>query len=483
MDKQSYVNRLIVSKGFDLSSISKESLDAFVSKEEVFEAIESIFKTQDIIMGKWEINTYIINFQNFTMALSNGTEGEKYQNSFQSDFFSNNNISQYEFENLNDIGLLYNKEQCTIEGVPKNSGDFKIILKFKVKGESDSSEMHTKILNLIINPDPKSLWKNIESDKSAIFWKEDNKSYAGKFGKTSIVVSSKRGRSHQNVGSFRDDDYAFKHFKNEDWSVLAVSDGAGSASLSRKGSEVACSEIISYFEKHIFKMDELKPFEKKIKEFSKSKDEKLLEEAKNDSKQILYKATVHVNKILSELAENTFNENPELFNNSKAKSHLEYFHSTLIFTVFKKFDIGYIFLTFGVGDCPIGIVNKNNESKLLNWLDVGEFGGGTRFITQNDIFHSNERPMSTRFNFHIQKDFSYLFMMTDGIYDAKFVVEANLEKDEKWVEFINDLKGSNDDGIVLDFSTDYKKAEKQINQWMDFWSKGNHDDRTLAIIY
>ena len=30
-----------------------------------------------------------------------------------------------------------------------------------------------------------------------------------------IVISSKRGRSHKNVGSFRDDDFAYKHFENK----------------------------------------------------------------------------------------------------------------------------------------------------------------------------------------------------------------------------------------------------------------------------
>jgi hypothetical protein len=71
---------------------------------------------------------------------------------------------------------------------------------------------------------------------------------------------------------------------------------------------------------------------------------------------------------------------------------------------------------------------EQTETTLLNWLDVGEHGGGTRFITQPDIFHKQRKAIATRFNFKIFPDFSYLFLMTDGIYDAKFVVEANLEK-------------------------------------------------------
>ncbi len=125
---------------------------------------------------------------------------------------------------------------------------------------------------------------------------------------------------------------------------------------------------------------------------------------------------------LKEFADKTQISNPDLFNNPKAKSNIDYFHSTLIFALFKKYDFGYIIQTFGVGDCPIAVMNKDKtETTLLNWLDVGEHGGGTRFITQPDIFHSSERPMATRFNLKVIDDFSYLFLMTDGIYDAKFV--------------------------------------------------------------
>ena len=129
-------------------------------------------------------------------------------------------------------------------------------------------------------------------------------------------------------------------------------------------------------------------------------------------------------------------------------------------------------------------MNKDKTSTtLLNWLDVGEFGGGTRFITQPEIFHSESNPMITRFNFQIHTDFSYLFLMTDGIYDAKFVVEANLEKHEKWLEFISDLDGENESKTLVEFNRENQNIGQQLSDWMNFWSPGNHDDRTLAIIY
>jgi hypothetical protein len=91
--------------------------------------------------------------------------------------------------------------------------------------------------------------------------------------------------------------------------------------------------------------------------------------------------------------------------------------------------------------------------------------------------------MVTRFNLEVVEDFSYLFLMTDGIYDAKFVVEANLEKHEKWQEFIEDLSGNNEGKDKVEFEATNSNLNDQLSKWMDFWSIGNHDDRTLAIVF
>ena len=121
--------------------------------------------------------------------------------------------------------------------------------------------------------------------------------------------------------------------------------------------------------------------------------------------------------------------------------------------------------------------------QLLNLLDIGEFGGGTRFITMPEIYSNDaEIPVGKRFGIHRFNDFSKLFLMTDGIYDPKFVVENNLTKIERWNDFLADLNGENDDRCQVDFQND-NQIDQQLLQWLDFWSKGNSDDRTLAIIY
>jgi len=73
--------------------------------------------------------------------------------------------------------------------------------------------------------------------------------------------------------------------------------------------------------------------------------------------------------------------------------------------------------------------------------------------------------------------------MSDGIYDPKFIVESNLPNIKNWQEFLEDLNGKNEDNVKVELSADNKDITNQLAKWMDFWSIGNHDDRTLAIVF
>ncbi len=483
MDNKQYIQNLLKNKGILFTDKNKTVIDKFIANDEILDFAKNIIDTQNMILDKYKIANRIFDIQNIPIILPNATVKKQYSAKIDFQTLKLDDIIKVEFLGLEEIGLKFNIETDTIQGVPIQSGDIKLRFLFKLKGESEESPLNEKLISLVINPNPKDLWQDKESDKTDIFYKEDNVNDTAILGEKRLVISSKRGRSHANVGSFRDDDFAYKFFEKTGWSLVVVSDGAGSATLARKGSQLACNSVVDFFENHL-EIEKAKEFEKKIEEYSNNRTDENLNEIKLLYKHILYKATVYVHNQLKEFAENTYTSNPELFNNQKAKSKIDYFHSTLIFALFKKYDFGYIIQTFGVGDCPIAVMNKDKtETTLLNWLDVGEHGGGTRFITQPDIFHSIERPMATRFNLEIIEDFSFLFLMTDGIYDAKFVVEANLKKNEKWLDFLEDLDGKNEDNTKVNFDLNNENIKNELDKWMDFWSVGNHDDRTLAIIF
>lgn len=397
----------------------------------------------------------------------NATVGKPYETKFDFGKLNWKDITQYEWEGLQEVGLRYDEPTKQIMGVPTQSGDIKIKFKFKIDGQPADAPYNEKLITLIINPDPKSLWKNVESDRNDPYWKEDDITVFTPLGDRYLLVSSKRGRSHANIGSFREDDFAYKDLENN-WSIVVVADGAGSAKLARKGSSLACSSVIDYFS-NTATVESMLAFDNLLQEHIDNTGTETQKKLTHFVYNTLGQCALQVHKKLQEFA-------------TGAGVTLKDVSSTLIFTLFKRYDVGYALLSFGVGDCPIAVLNKDiSEVILMNWLDVGEFGGGTRFITMPEIFKSEK--FATRFGFKLLDDFSYLIMMTDGIYDPKFVVEANLPNIKKWKEFLADLNGKNEDGISVELKPDNEDIAQQFSKWMDFWSAGNHDDRTLAIVF
>ncbi|MGG5208636.1 PP2C family serine/threonine-protein phosphatase [Chryseobacterium sp. MIQD13] len=397
-------------------------------------------------------------FKDVHLVLKNASSKQFYEFSFDMEDFPN--IRLKNITNLRETGLTF--ENNRISGIPGINSLHELDIEFYHTHDENNTE--TKKVHLLVNADPKDLWKNIPSDTNDAYHKPDDTSHKGKFLDRKIAVVSKRGRSHAHEGKFRDDDFAVNELPG-DWNIISVADGAGSAAIAREGSRLAAVSVNNFFssEEILTKIEKNIEITYGITESS----EETKSEAKENIIRLLYEGVLHVYHVLDKAAtENSFT--------------IKDLHTTLIFALAKKFDFGYIVLTFGVGDCPINLISSGfSEVKLLNRMDVGEFGGGTRFITMKEIFTDD---MVSRFKINCIRDFSYLVLMTDGIYDPKFMTESRLEDTESWKAFFDDLAGNNDDRVKVDFIND-SDTDQQLLTWTDFWSRGNHDDRTLAIIY
>jgi serine/threonine protein phosphatase PrpC len=443
-----------------LSPQKSRIIESFASQQTTIENFEQIKSIQQKIMANWQIHSKVSEIMELSLKIPNAKAGQAYHAQIDWPDLNLDDLSQFELNGLQELGLAYDTINRTITGVPNQSGNFNLTLSFLLNIEPAEAQKHEKNIPFIVNPDPKSLWKTIDSNPEAIFWKPDEAAQRGNLGDRFALAGSKRGRSHAQVGSFRDDDFILADITSTGWSLAAVADGAGSASLARRGAELAVNALVDYFQ------------------------------ANND--QVAWQAWDEIGQ----------NDNPEA-NNKRAMEllspaaqfvHTELgkaalandaqlgdFHTTLSFCLFKKFDFGYWILSFGVGDCPIGVLDKSFNVNNLNTLDVGEYGGGTRFITMPEIFNSINWP--NRFRALLVEDFEYMVLMTDGIYDPKFEVEANLEKNSAWQGFINDLHGDNAEQAKIELDAANEQSTQQILKWMDFWSPGNHDDRTLVIIF
>src|SRR3954466_3935105 len=149
-------------------------LDAFVKDEQNSTAINNIIQNQNGLMAKWKLEDRIAEIKQQPVRVLNATVGKPYETKFDFGKLNWKDITQFEFEGLQEAGLRYDEQTKQLTGVPTQSGDVKIKFKFKVEGQPDDAPFNEKVFTLIINPDPKSLWKDVESNKDDPYWKENN---------------------------------------------------------------------------------------------------------------------------------------------------------------------------------------------------------------------------------------------------------------------------------------------------------------------
>jgi serine/threonine protein phosphatase PrpC len=417
--------------------------------------------------------TFRLQVINKRIILPNGKVNQEYSFIFKIDELGLPDIGDFWFDGLNEIGLSFDSITNEIKGKPTIAGDHKINIKIKRSDWVEGKPIFVRPIILIINPDPKSLWKNIptpddieyyKSDSDKCFIKVESTSFLlGKGGqKKDMVAASQRGRSHAQEGKPRDDDFALHYVKEHDWYIMTVADGAGSAKESRKGSEIACKTVVDVCMTMI--NQSFKEFEHQIKEFNNSDKSDIQRKKLGD---IFYK--IMGNAVFKSLK--NIEEEARISNKP-----LKDYATTLIVSISKKFKFGWFVGAFWVGDGGIGIYNKENQFlKVLGESDGGEYAGQTRFLTMSEITQPAE--FYRRLRFDIVDDFTALILMTDGITDPKFETDANLLKFEKWNELWQDLSKE------VDFSDNNEACADQLLKWLDFWSPGNHDDRTIAILF
>lgn len=359
----------------------------------------------------------------------------------------------------NEIGIV-------IKGTPTTAGDFDIILKYKYKGWFDGCTILERKFNFAINPDPRSLWKNIPTDKNIKFYKEDcaceyvTVPENDKGPQKDIVAASKRGRSHAHEGKARDDDFQLYYNSENGWYVIAVADGAGSAKYSRKGSAIACEICVEHCKQALATPTEL---ENAIIELSKAEE--------GSSNRTISTLIYNIVGGAAHKAHRT------ILDTAKAnEDQTRDYSTTLLLAICKKFDFGWFVASFWVGDGAMCIYDKERRYiRLLGTPDGGEYAGQTRFLTMSDIF--KPESIMSRLKYSIEKDFTALMLMSDGISDPFFETDANLNRIEKWDALWNAINSE------VELTDDNSESKNQLLEWLDFWSSGNHDDRTIAILY
>ena len=465
---KTYIQQLLQRDNINIEKHHLPLLDVFAENETAIESYNQIKNAQQTMLDKWKEQTQIEDVKVKQIALSNGTVNKPYEFVFDFEQLKFTDIiSDYNIEADEKTGITFSKEENKISGIPQEAGEHILLFKFKLKNDDDEKPFHTKEIKLIINPDPKSLWKNEPTPTDIEYYKPDDVSAHFDFGSKKLIIGSKRGRSHAHEAKPRDDAFEFSYNEESGWGIIALADGAGSAKYSRKGSEIACETIIEFF-KNIEK-EKLQEIETAIQNF--------LSEETDENRNVLSGLLSTQLVTASFTAQQNIKEEA-----TKKEVAIRDYSTTLIFALIKKYNNKYLITSFWVGDGGIGIYNKDkNEVAVLGTPDSGEFAGQTRFLTMSEIFADSS--VYNRIKLKVVEDFTALILMTDGITDAKFQTDANLNKIEKWNELWEDLNGNNQDNGKVDFKKPIEETEQDLMAWLDFWSAGNHDDRTIAILY
>lgn len=409
------------------------------------------------------------------LRLPNGTVKKDYCASFKLPI---DKISNPEMVGAEELGLtleVLEDGHCSLSGRPLKSGDFVLILRYHTIEGEPPSEL---AIPIAFNPDPRDLWQNIPTDTHIQYYKEDSDSAyvkvegdADNYPKKDIVAASQRGRSHAREGKARDDHFSLYHCPDSDWYIMAVADGAGSAKYSRKGSEIACNTVVEHCKSKLLQNPD---FEKAIADFHADTSDA-------EKKNLLTKYVIDIVFRGAMLAHESIKRVADANEDFKVRD----FATTLMFAICKKFEFGWYIASFWVGDGAICLYNENDgTAKLLGTPDEGEFSGQTRFLTMPEIFRDPE-VYQKRLRMSIVPDFTALFLMTDGVSDPMFETDKNLNDFAKWQEFYSLLKGGFPEDEIggVDLSDNNEMAKDQLLNWLNFWSPGNHDDRTIAILY
>lgn len=367
--------------------------------------------------------------------------------------------------------------------IEKTDNGFRVMPKEGVTGQLSFDVFYNEgkraKFHLTVNPDPWSLWTVKGPTEELMRFDQDKDRIANRHQSEikyeddlfTVIGASRRGRSHEHSGTFRDDDLGFWEDKSTGRYVFIVADGAGSAKFSREGSRMAIQFLKEKLPANLSAAlwaadaDNLQPTGK----------------VGSMLVTLAYHAYDHIDKYVR--AENE--KHPE------DKWEVRDFNTTLLIAAVKcDAGGGMRLVTFSIGDGAIAWFG-GEESALMCAPDGGEFGGGTRFLTTKSVWEKagkdyqafyKERVFCKRFTPEEAKRTS-LFLMTDGVSDPWFETDASLNDTTKWRTFLEDTlfsEGENKAGLKP-YDTVDTKARKLMD-WLYFKIPGNHDDRTLIVV-
>lgn len=386
---------------------------------------------------------------------ANAKKGESYEISFALPPC----VKKYHLFGVEKPGLVWEDTSAQtgagtgrVYGIPKEAGEYEIALSYIWDGWRSGAPLLKRELKLIVNPDPRELWRNIPSDPGMEYWRPDRESEILRSADALMTGASVRGRSHAHAGSPRDDAFALAAWNG--WNLMAVADGAGSAQYSRRGAELACAASLAVCEEKLALTPSLDDLFASLPLPETGSD--WLAKARRLAYGILPHAAFETHRAIRR-------EAAEYGRETRA------YATTLLLALAKKYAGGWALMAFQIGDGAMAMLAPDGP-KLLCTPDEGEYGGQTCFVTMPELFEGHE--LMRRLHVAFVPGLQGLISLTDGVSDPRFGTRESLENSVLWLKLWREL-------VPLATGGD---PEKALMEWLDFWERGSHDDRTLALL-
>ena len=257
-----------------------------------------------------------------------------------------------------------------------------------------------------------------------------------------VAAASVRGKLHAHRALWREDSFGFgEAIQAEEngarWTILAVSDGAGSAPLSRVGSKIACETAVGALQGSL----------QKLPTFAGQQDELVAHDLPRLRDALAQSASAALEAIRLEAE-------------GRGKP-LTAFAATLLILVYRRWNGVWLCASLQIGDGAIALLDGENFS-LLGAADHGQHSSETRFLTTGGI----EAEFPHRFKISLKPSLRAVLLVSDGVSDDYF------PEDKRIGEVFE---------AVLPLVQNAQDAGDSLISWLGYEKKGSSDDRTLVV--
>jgi hypothetical protein len=266
-----------------------------------------------------------------------------------------------------------------------------------------------------------------------------------------ILAASVRGKLHAHRAMWRED--AYGHARVNDWTLVAVSDGAGSARLSRVGARIACVESL-----------------RTVKELLC--DFRLRETGDSPS-------AADLMRIRTFLSEGARKAQLGLLREAQARGcAVRDLNCTFLMAIHCPWNALDFVAAIQIGDGAVGLFMNDDTCTLLGVADHGEYSSETRFLNTPYIEHEFDQ----RVLFSSKKGLRCLAVMCDGVSDDFF------PEDKRLIELfignpINGLRTRTGEPVWGVMRGAAVNTGESLRDWLRYEKKGSSDDRTLVLMY